>query len=64
MRRATSRALSVMIVAGLIGIIVKVSFNERNVAADGYATKNQIDDLHVALPYGLRNVPAEIVALP
>jgi len=64
-RRALSRALSVVIVAGLVTTLVKVSFDRRNVATNIEATKSQIYGLHVALPHGMRNLPVELlVALP
>jgi hypothetical protein len=65
MRRALSRALSVVIVAGLVAVLVKVGLDRRDVATNVEATKSQTDDLHIALPYGVRNFPLDqLVALP
>jgi hypothetical protein len=65
MRRALSRALSVVIVAGLVVVLVKVSLYRRDVATNVETTKSQIDGLHIALPYDMRNFPPDqLVALP
>lgn len=65
MRQALSRALSVVIVAGLVAVLVKVSLDQRDVATNVEATKSQTDGLHVALPYGVRDFPVDqLVALP
>jgi hypothetical protein len=62
MRQALSRALSVVIVAGLAAVLVKVGLD---VATNVEATKSQTDGLHVALPYGMRDFPVDqLVALP
>jgi len=65
MRQALSRALSVVIVAGLAAVLVKVSLDQRDVATNVEATKSQTDALHVALPYGMGDFPVDqLVALP
>jgi hypothetical protein len=64
MRRAISQVLFVLIVAGLVGVLVKASLDRKNVAADTYATYDQSSGLYIARPPGMTNFPEELVPLP
>jgi hypothetical protein len=63
MRRAIARVLSVVIVVGLVSVLVKMTFDRKDVATD-VATTTKIADLHIALPHNMRNFPVELLPLP
>jgi hypothetical protein len=66
MRRAFSQALSVLIVAAVFAVGVKLSIDRINdsMKAPNVETTSHMDGLHVALPNGVKSVPAGLVPLP
>jgi hypothetical protein len=65
MRGATSRLLSIVIVAGLISFFIKLSITPRIEDADVKATNGDIYALRGALPHGVRGISIEqLMTLP
>jgi hypothetical protein len=65
-----TRALSILTVAALMGVFVTVSIAPSKTVADVEAMNHRhtntimVHGLHVALPYDVKDFPAEMVPLP
>ncbi len=65
-----SKTLSILTAAGLMGVLVTATIAPSKTVTDFGAVKYRhgntilVHGLHVALPYGVKDFPAEIVPLP
>ena len=65
MRQVLSRALSIVVVAGLFGVLIRLSVEPREEVAYQQATNSDIHALRGALPYSLRGISIDqLMTLP